>query len=204
MTAVLNLLDTVYKRYPSFPAGSPNRLGELWIQLNYRFTTYTIIESQSYILTAAAIWILDRIRGNDKAWTRMMRLLPTDDCILDEIEMPDLWDPLYEWELIGSVQWILQNRNGPAALDPGNCPRCITDDPTAQSAHRTEKPERKTFEALISLIPQEDIDRAKARFEELFWSFSDRTFSALVPLEERMNRWQKLVKGKTFFQITDP
>lgn len=195
MTAVLNLLDTVYKRYPSFPAGSPNRLGELWIQLNYRFTTYTVVEAQSYILTAAAIWILDRIRGNDKSWTRMMRLLPTDDCILDEIEMPDLWDPLYEWELIGSVQWILQNRNGPAALDPGNCPRCITDDPTAQSAHRTDKLERKIFEALISLIPQEDIDRAKARFEELFWSFSDRTFSALVPLEERVNRWQDLAES---------
>ncbi len=186
--ATLTLLDEVYRRYgSSYPADSRNRLGELWIQLNYRFNTYTNIETESYILTAAAIWILDQIREDHERWYELMKLIPTDDFLLDEVETPDLWDPLYDWDLIAGVQYILQNRNGTPALDASNCPRCITDDVSASAGQKPDIQDRKNYEKLISLVQEEDLERAKKRFETLFWAFTDRIFAALTPLEERLN-----------------
>ena len=183
--AALNLMDAVYARYGAYADGPHNILGEEWVHLNFLFNTYSRIESQSYIVTAAAIWILDRIRERDRNWRELLDLLPADSSVLDEMVIPDVWDPYYEEDLIYSVQYILQQRNAPVAESPGGYLQCITDERTAKGTHRTDTPERKTFESLLSLIPEEDIRRATERFETLFWSCSDRVFAVLEPLTRR-------------------
>ena len=57
---VLNLMDEIYRRYSPYGKSRYNMLGEQWIQLNYNFNTYNILENRYQILTAATLWVLDQ------------------------------------------------------------------------------------------------------------------------------------------------
>ena len=89
-----------------------NMLGEQWIQLNYNFNTYNILENRYQILTAATLWILDRISESEEGWGNTQQTdskgqSPSSLIVI----LPDLWDPCYDYELIEVVQYILQTRN---------------------------------------------------------------------------------------------
>lgn len=191
--ATLNLMDEVYARYGSYASAPHNTLGEEWVQLNLLFHTYTFIQSRSYLLTAAAIWILDRVREND-TWEELYALLPRDEAVLDELDFPDVWDPLYDEELICAVQYVLQERNDPEEDAFNGALRCITDEKTALGKHRTDTPSRRAFEALMALVPEEDKQRAAERFETLFWRCADRAFATAEPSRRRILDIQALLE----------
>ena len=179
--AMLNLIDEVYARFSSYGAFTYNTLGEEWIHVNLMFNTYSIIELHSHILTAAAIWILDRIHESKKPH-EVYKILPQDDSFLDSMNIIDLWDPKYDEDLIWCVQLLLQERNAPVEKSHDDIFQYITDGKTAQGTHRTDTPSRKAFEQLMALVPEKDKKRAAEHFETLFWDCAARTLDVAEPL----------------------
>ena len=92
--ATLNLMEEVYERYSPYADAPYNTLGEQWVNINYDFNTYSKIEGFNQILTAASLWILDRISETDEKWTEMLKLLPKDRSLLDEVNLPNMWVPI--------------------------------------------------------------------------------------------------------------
>ena len=176
--AVVDATPGILERYRHLPGYEPelsDETGETFIQLNFiPVNTYNWQESRAYLLTAAAIWILDEIlipRDLEKR-KELFRLLPRDEEILYEnLCSPEFWHADYESELVDSVRYVLAYRNMDTAeteVESNKTERVVTSSLIARNAQQTETPSRQAFDRLISLIPEESIQRATAYFEELF------------------------------------
>lgn len=172
--AILNIMPKIYERYEMISEATPNALGEEWISLNTALCSYSHVESESHILFAAALWILDHI---DVA--EAFPYLPSSDADLEETFGPNLWDAQHDYELILSVQYVLENRNGPSEDNGRDYKRVITDSASAEGVQHTHERYRENYDALVSLLPQPMIQRAVKQFEELFWEWTDQYFFAL-------------------------
>ncbi len=169
--AILNFLPKIYERYHMLTDATPNALGEEWISLTTALCSYSYEEVQSHILFAAALWILDHI---DVA--AALPFLPKEDALLEETYGPNLWDTQHDYDLILSVQYLLENRNGLPESNGRGCRRVITDSVNAEGARRSDDKNWQNYEALIALLPQEEIKRAAGQLEELFWRWTDQYF----------------------------
>ena len=207
---LLDSLETVYDRYKSITGSQehPNALGDEWIHLNLGFSNYTNIEIRGYILHAAAIWILDRISDDFDKKTAMYRLLPIDDDVWEDVNAPITWDTQHEDDLIASVQYVLHFRNsidGSVERDGNESERVLTDNITAEGAHHRDTAYRKSFDGLMALIPQEDIECAIRHYEEYFWAWSDRYFACVRPLVQAYDRQNDRIQdlGKQFNKVRE-
>ena len=147
--------------------------------------TYNILETQSHMLFAASIWILDRITELPEWRDKLYRILPRDDHLLDAIDAPDVWDCCHDYYLILSVMYVLYNRNtgaAPMEKDDETTDRVITSSLIADGEQRADTPCRRAYDELIDLIPQQAREQAAAHFEELLWKWTDRYFSCLNEL----------------------
>ena len=169
--AILNTIPTIYERYQALSDATPNSLGEEWVSLNTPLCSYSFEEAQSHILFAAALWILDHI-DLEKAWP----FLPEDESAIDEVYGPDVWDAQHDYELILSVQYVLENRNGPPEDNGRDYKRVITDRASAEGAQHSGERYRLNYEGLIALLPEELIRQVTAQFEVLFWQWTDQYF----------------------------
>ncbi len=179
---LLDSLPQVISRYPDFQSRDPNVIGDRWVNLNTSFFSYSFLESRTHILLAASIWILDHIEVGD-----VFPLLPKDDELLDDYYDLDVWDPQYSDELLASVQYVLANRNGEPEVTKSRLKKVLTDVPTAINQQHFDTPNRKSFDRIISMIPQKDIDHAVKVFEDLFWKWTDRFFAELFPLQKKLD-----------------
>lgn len=199
--ALLNTIPEIYKRYKA-PEGFPQYLGETWRNMNLCFETYSHLEVTNHVLFAASIWILDQITKLE-GWREMYRLLPRDETILDELCVHDVWHAEYDYDLIYSVEYVLHNRNA-VEIDGANYHRTLTSDYLARrsvsssSAYPARSKEkraagketvantepdqnRKNYDGLIAMIPQEAIDKAVAQFRAHFWEWVDKFFTGVEP-----------------------
>lgn len=178
---LLDTLPTVISRYSDSKWDDPNMVGNRWVNLNTAFFSYSLVESQSHILLAASIWLLDHI-DVEQAYP----LLPKDEALLDDFYSLDVWDPQYAEELLASVQYVLAYRNGEPERTKTGLKRVLTDSPTAAGAQKQDADGRKRFEQLLALLPQEAIDHAVKEFEKLLWQWIDRFYHGLFPLQEEL------------------
>ena len=203
--AVAGFTDRIIERYKDIPGYEPERkdeTGDSWIYLNFvPSTTYNQIEKHMYLLCAASIWILDEILLPDDPEKRkkLFRILPRDEHEIDEIyNIPDFWHACYDEDLIMSVMHVLYYRNrdiGPMEMDDENTPRVMMSSLHAKGEQHADVPSRKTFDALMALIPDESIRRAVSYFEELFWLWTDRYFDCLIPIDEEYRAAAASVNG---------
>ena len=176
---ILDTLPAVISRYSDDKWDDPNMVGNRWVNLNTAFFSYSLVESQSHILLAASIWLLDHI-DVEQAYP----LLPKDEALLDDFYSVAIWDPQYAEELLASVQYLLAYRNGEPERTKTGLKRVLTDSPTAVGAQKQDTDSRKRFEQLLALLPQEAIDHAAAEFETLLWQWVDRFYHGLFPMQE--------------------
>lgn len=189
---LVDYIPKIIERYQDVPGYEPEHrddTGETFVHFNFiPVTTYNYIEDQAYLLLAASIWILDEIlfTGDLEKRKQLFRLLPRDECDLDEIwNAPDFWHTNYEDDLISSVQYVLHCRNrdiGGYEVE-NDTKRLFTSSLIAQDGQHADVPSREAYEQLMELIPKESIDRAVAYFEELFWLWTDRFFDCIAPLD---------------------
>jgi len=176
--AILNTIPEIYRRYTA-PDGAQSALGETWTDMNIPFTSYSQLDTHSHILFAASMWVLEQIAYSE-SWKEMYRYLPTDDHILDDLCLHDAWDTEFDYDLIYSVEYVLHNRNG-IETDAGDYDRVVTSNALAAGKIERESFERKNYDALVSLIPQEAVDIAVDHFKEYFWQWVDRYFKHASP-----------------------
>ncbi len=159
-----------------------------WITLNIFSESYAPIQYDGHILTAASIWILDRITELNVSLDKLYPILPDNDELLDEMFEVDVWDCQYDEELIASVEYVLHYRNQDIApLEPigHESERIITSCLNAEGKDRVDVLSRRNFEALLALIPQSVKDEALKHFEECYSAWIDRFFTAISYLQEQ-------------------
>ncbi len=175
-----------YKGIKGLEEEHRDEVGGAWLHMNFLpNATYNIIEKNSCILCAASIWILDQITAEEGWDEKLYPLLPHDELLLNDLNIPELWDTNYDINLILSVLCVLYRRDsdvGPLEKD-GDVFRVLTHSMNAQNAQRQDVSSRRTFDALMTLIPEEAKERACRHFEELFWSWLDRYFMCIAPIQ---------------------
>lgn len=208
--ALLDSVESIYARYGHLesPDEHPNTLGKEWLHLNLAFGSYSSVEARSYVLLAAAIWMLDRIGPDHDKRRVMFQHLPTDEDIWEYVHAPDVWDTLHDEDVIDSLLYVLQYRNsddGELELDGSGMERVLTDSLTAANAHHRDTSCRKNFDTILALIPQEEIDRAVEHFRGCFWAWTDRYFACVKPLIAEIRAQDDKIRtlGEQFNEVRD-
>ena len=180
----------IEKRYGALPGLQPaisNTLGKAWVHLNIlASSTYNSLASDSYLLYAAALWILDQLDSTPGAYWEIQKFLPKDEEALDKLDWPPIWDAYYDYSLIQSVVYALENRNSdiaPMEIDAAQNRRVFNSDLTAKGKHHEDAESRRNFESILALIPQERIDTAVEHFQKLFDDWLDQYFQCLSVME---------------------
>lgn len=197
--------DKIIERYKDVPGCEPawkDEIGDDWLYLNIiPLITYNHIETRSYLLFAASIWILDEILLPEDPEKRkqLFRILPKNERDIESLfNFPDCWHPCYEYELILSVMYVLYCRNrgiGPEEKDDDDTERVIISSLEAKNSQHADTPDRRAFDALMALIPEESVRRAAAYFEELFWQWTDRYFDCMGLIRTRIREGRDRVNG---------
>ncbi len=176
--AIVNTMPEIYRKYTAPDTVQPI-LAQIWTDINMPFTSYAQLDAHSHILFAASMWILDQVSCQEN-WRELYRYLPENDDIIDDLCLHDAWDSEYDYDLIYSVEYVLHHRN-PVEMDVQEKPRTLTSEYLAKGAIDKDTQDRKNYEGLISLIPQESIDQAVEKFREHFWQWVDRFYEAAAP-----------------------
>ncbi len=187
--AVLNYSGIAVERYKNFDLLDERfkeHIEKLWVDLNMLLgPSYNLIENNSHILYAAAIWILDQITSQKDWKAKLYSILPTDGDKLYHYYVPEIWDTKYDDELILSVVQVLYYRNedvGSFENGGNGIDRVLTSSLVAKEKHHVDVESRRVYEKLISLIPQEAIQRATENYEHLLWAWIDRFFYCIEPM----------------------
>ena len=187
VAATLATLDELTKQVPDIAEEVPEifHLAEDWAQLNaIAAPAYDCEEEENTASLGAAIWILDQIREYGRI-RDAIRLMPKDDGPLDQIYIPPVWDPCHSDEVLLGMLHIIQNRNRdcvgpkdpkPTKDKPTQLDRFYMDLLTAENKHHQQVDSRIRFETILSLIPQDSIDRAVEHYLELFWDWVGRYY----------------------------
>lgn len=161
-----------------------------WITLNIFSESYAPLQFDGHILTAASIWILDKLSELDSlheytespAFSKLYTLLPKDD----ELFNVDIWDCRYDYELIASVEYVLHYRNqdiAPLENNGGDDDRVLTSNLAAEGKDRADVPSRRNFEEMLSLLPQWMKDDAAKQFEDCYKAWCDRFFNGIAYMQ---------------------
>ncbi len=105
-----------------------------------------------------------------------------------EVDWPDLWDSQHHADLIYSLQYVLYSRNADISgrEDTPNGIRRLTDSVTAERKQHADVPSRQNYDAIINLLPKEDIDLAVQHYEDYFWQWADRYFRCVAPMQREI------------------
>ncbi len=194
--AAANYAPKVISRYSKakFSDSFKSQMGMYWLHLNLEKSEgYDTLESESKLLLAAAIWILDQITSQPKWQRKLYPILPADKEILNSLDKIAIWDPSYAEELIYSVVYVLVQRNNDSAGKSNeSVQRVFTSSLAAKNKHPENSANRETYEKIINLIPSQAIENAVERFQKLFWLWLDRFYSCLSlvvkPLDDSIEK----------------
>lgn len=210
VAATLATLDELTKQVPDITEEVPEifYLAEDWAQLNaIAAPAYDCEEEENTATLGAAIWILDQIREEGRIQDAI-RLMPKDDGPLDQIYIPPVWDPCHSDEVLLGMLYIIQNRNQdcvgpkdpkPTKEKPSQLERFYMDLLTAEGKHHQQVDSRIRFDTILSMIPQDSIDRAVQHYQELFWNWVRRYYTCrniILQKEIQLDQDRKVYNDK--------
>ena len=188
-SSLLDLEPAMEKRRTAALLSSLEKLNEHdrqlagdWITLNIFSESYAPVQYDGHLLTAASIWILDRLSELNVPLDKIYMLLPTDEELIDDLFEIDIWDCQYEEDLIASVEYVLRYRNqdiAPLESNGGDGERILTSNLAAEGKDHADVPSRQKFEALFALLPQRMKDEAIAHFEACHQAWTERFFTGI-------------------------
>ena len=150
-----------------------------WITINFFCINYAAVEADGHMMTAAAIWILDRLLELNVSTDKIYPLLPTDEKQIDDLFQFDVRDCRYDADFVASVEYVLHYRNKdivPMERSGDYGDRIFTSNLAAEGKDYADVPSRQAFESLLELIPQWMKDDAVKQFEECFKAWTNRFF----------------------------
>ena len=135
-----------------------------WIAINILMDPpYNVGEEMFCYSLAAAIWILDAIRANQKM-DEALALLPKDKDKLDSVRLPKCVSPCYSEAVLRSMVYTILHRNEDCVglikspKDPARV--FVTDGYTIAGKQHQDVPSRRVFEGILALLPEDMVDNA--------------------------------------------
>lgn len=129
--------------------------------------------------TSAAIWILDVLKAYGKI-EDAVSLLPRDPSLLDTVEIEEFWDPCHSYDVIRGMVYVIEHRNddcvGIKSDEKPPFHRALLDDFTATGTQHQKVPSRTTYEKIIDMIPDLDIEESVNNYEAAFDSCMERYY----------------------------
>lgn len=130
---------------------------------------------------AGAMWMLDQLRECGY-FHDACKLFPREEQIYEELDLPDIWDTSHEADALYGMTWIIHHRNddctGEKTPSKSSLPRPYIDLHTALGTQHQSVPSRQRFEAILSMIPREEIERAVKLYEKAFWDLVRRSYAS--------------------------
>lgn len=171
-----------------------------WAHYNsFMMWGYDEVNKNDGMTTAAAIWMLDRIAEYDEVpfldangeiatskygltirrTRRLLELLPPDDGSIDDVQIPHIWDPCHSEQIILETVALIEHRNRDCRVrnPEKDFKRWILDTATVEGTQHQDVPSRTAFEAVLSLIPEEEKQRALETAEKVLWDCAERYLS---------------------------
>ena len=184
--AAESFLPTFVKRYEDTFSDS-FYISSLFTQLNsLPIGSLNQLEHRQHLLLGAALWILDQVTAQDGWQSKLAPLLPQDENLLDVVDIPDVWHPRYEFELLLSVVYVLWTRYGEPESDGKNTDfrRVIINSQVAKGKVKASK----SVTSLVSLIPEDKIKTAIDRYTDAAITWFDHLVAALKPNINKLQR----------------
>ncbi|HAE17435.1 MAG TPA: hypothetical protein DCG51_12950 [Erysipelotrichaceae bacterium] len=201
-TALKNLgyaREMIGEAYPDYPGTS--YFEDDWSYLNSILQeSYDTLDDEMDLLLGASLWILDTLQDAKKLWQTEADILPQ----LSEDEMYDVpgcltvEDFTFSTLIIMKVKYVLLHRNDDCKVysPKGEPHRTILDEATIRGKHMKDVPSRRTFEALLSALPEEAINEAVNDFRDKYWQLARIFFAGLrenhKERDEQMKRHDRL------------
>ena len=142
--------------------------------------SYDIIDEEAYLCLGAAIWMLDQI-WEEHNMQDLCDLLP-ENC--DYVDMPDLYDTRFSYEIIERMLYVIQNRYG-------------ENDRYAVPPNILSHKSNSIFHEILDLIPDISKEMAAAQLKTKFWKWADLYFKALNPLVHELCKQDKVLDRLT-------
>ena len=159
-----------------------------WIAINILMDPpYNVGEEMFCYSLAAAIWILDAIRANQKM-DEALALLPKDKDKLDSVRLPKCVSPCYSEAVLRSMVYTILHRNEDCVglikspKDPARV--FVTDGYTIAGKQHQDVPSRQVFEGILALLPEDMVDNAVNTFAFMSKAAVSRYFTC-------RNKWIK-------------
>lgn len=176
------IADGCIKSDPSF------NFDDEWIAINILMDPpYNVGEEMFCYSLAAAIWILDAIRANQKM-DEALALLPKDKDKLDSVRLPKCVSPCYSEAVLRSMVYTILHRNEDCVglikspKDPARV--FVTDGYTIAGKQHQDVPSRRVFEGILALLPEDMVDNAVNTFAFMSKAALSRYFTC-------RNKWIK-------------
>lgn len=176
------IADGCIKSNPSF------NFDDDWIAINILMDPpYNVGEEMFCYSLAAAIWILDAIRANQKM-DEALTLLPKDKDKLDSVRLPKCVSPCYSEAVLRSMVYTILHRNEDCVglikspKDPARV--FVTDGYTIAGKQHQDVPSRRVFEGILALLPEDMVDNAVNTFAFMSKAAVSRYFTC-------RNKWIK-------------
>ena len=201
-TALKNLgyaREMIGEAYPYYPGTS--YFEDDWSYLNSILQeSYDTLDDEMDLLLGASLWILDTLQDAKK-------LLQTEADILPQLSEDEMYDVpgcltvedfTFSTLIIMKVKYVLLHRNDDCKVysPKGEPHRTILDEATIRGKHMKDVPSRRTFEALLSALPEEAINEAVNDFRDKYWQLARIFFAGLrenhKERDEQMKRHDRL------------
>lgn len=184
----------------AYPQGSEIK-EDIWMAASVNLHQgYDLMESKRSIGLACAVWMLDQLKKHGRL-EEARRLLPQDERIYRDLQMPAVWDSAHDEQTLRGMLWVIYHRNDDCVGQRSGSGQFIMDQYTARDDHHQNVPSRQRFEGILAMIPQIEIDRAVMRYEEAYREvllrthISQRIYSkACDTIEEKKKTWVQRMK----------
>ena len=162
------IADGCIKSDPSF------NFDDEWIAINILMDPpYNVGEEMFCYSLAAAIWILDAIRANQKM-DEALALLPKDKDKLDSVRLPKCVSPCYSEAVLRSMVYTILHRNED----------CVGLIKSPKDPARVFVTDGYTIEGILALLPEDMVDNAVNTFAFMSKAALSRYFTC-------RNKWIK-------------
>lgn len=187
--AVLGTLEKVKSLVGDHKIKSPEifTVENEWIEINaYPIAGYDLEERYTCSAFAAAIWMLDQL--SDAGELKNIDLVARDELTSKIPLMPDVWDLCHSPEVILNMMNAIYLRNGNNqfySIDSKeeNIRIYMSEDLAKGTIHRPQEA-NMVYHQLLSLIPQQVINKAIAHYEKVYWDWVRRYFQCRIILAE--------------------
>ena len=182
MQAIMALLDEVKSRAGNVCPDIPGvfSMDDEWAEINaFPIPAYDYEERYVFAITAAAIWLLDRIREAGNMDELLSFIGQADDDVIYHVA--PITDPCHSDDVLYSMVGAVYQRNEPDEEDQnqsGEIDRPFMSLELAMGSVDPAWRNRSRFEEILSLVPEEDVRHAEKKYTDKYWEFVIRYFKS--------------------------